>query len=127
MAGAHIVAHAFERGGDVFFLGLFERGAERGVQRQAGGEQAGELAREPGQVGVGQARAQGGAQAFGARGGRGRQGQQAAAAQLVAGAALAVGVDRAVHDFAERVSRFVTKGWHGGRWFGPRADRRKGP
>ncbi|MCV6904346.1 MAG: hypothetical protein NTT76_16700, partial [Achromobacter xylosoxidans] len=49
------------------------------------------------------------------------------AARLPLDAALAVGVDRAVHDLAERVSRFVTKGWHGGRWFGPRADRRKGP
>ena len=106
---------------------MFQGGGQRGVQRQAGGEQAGELAGEPGQVGIGQARAQGRAQPFSARGGGRGQGQEAAAAQLIAGAAFTVGVDRAVHDFSERVSRFVTKGWHGGRVIRVPARRRERP
>ncbi|MNR06227.1 hypothetical protein D3C85_1222900 [compost metagenome] len=67
MAGAHIVAHAAQGGGDVFLLGLFERGAQGGVQRQARRQQAGKLTRQPREVGIRQARAQRRAQAFGAR------------------------------------------------------------
>ncbi|MNQ07424.1 hypothetical protein D3C85_202020 [compost metagenome] len=113
VAGAHIVAHGAKRCRDVFFLRLFKRGGKRGIQRQARRQQAGQLARQPCHVGIRQAGAQAGAQAFSARGRCRRQGQQATAAQLVAGAALGVGVDRATHDFAQRVGGFVAKGRHG--------------
>ncbi|KAG1166826.1 hypothetical protein G6F35_017972 [Rhizopus arrhizus] len=113
MAGAHVVAHAAQGGGDVLLFGLLQRGGQCGVQRQARGQQAGQLARQPGQIGVRQAGTQAGAQSLSSCRQRGGQRQQSAAAQLVAGAPLGVGIDRAAHDFAKRVGRFVTEGRHG--------------
>ena len=64
VAGAHVVARTPSSTVAMCFFSAWSSVALRGrVQRQARGQQAGQLARQPGQVGVGQARAQRAAQA----------------------------------------------------------------